>query len=125
VETLVIAPVALVYLGFLAASGGSTFTGHGAGHVLLLLGTAVITVVPLLCFGGAATRIPLSTLGLMQYIAPSVQLVLGLTVFDEPMPVMRWVGFGLIWVALAMFTASTLGNRHRLRHPRTPESVAA
>jgi chloramphenicol-sensitive protein RarD len=125
VETLVMAPVALAYLGFLTASGDSTFTGHGAGHVLLLLGTAAITVVPLLCFGGAATRIPLSTLGLMQYITPSVQLLLGLTVFDEPMPPLRWAGFGLIWLALALFTASTLGNRHRQRHPRTPESVAA
>ncbi len=63
VETLVVSPVALGYLVFLTATGASTFGGNGAGHVLLIVGTGVVTVIPLLCFGGAATRIPLSTLG--------------------------------------------------------------
>jgi chloramphenicol-sensitive protein RarD len=115
VETLVISPVALAYIVFLMVTGASTFGNEGAGHALLLVGTAVITVVPLLCFGGAATRIPLSTLGLMQYLAPTVQFILGLVVFGEAMPPMRWVGFGLIWAALAVFTYSTLSNRHQLR----------
>ena len=115
IETTVVAPVALGYVVYLTATGGSTFTGHGPWHVVLMVGTGVITVLPLLCFGGAATRIPLSTLGLMQYITPSVQFILGLTVFGEPMPPMRWVGFGLIWLALALFTWSSLHNRHRAR----------
>jgi chloramphenicol-sensitive protein RarD len=116
VETLVVSPVALGYVVFLMATGASTFGGHGTGHALLLAGTGLITVIPLLCFGGAATRIPLSTLGLMQYLTPSVQFVLGILVFHEPMPAMRWVGFGLIWLALVLFTAETLRHRrHQLR----------
>jgi chloramphenicol-sensitive protein RarD len=116
VETLVVSPAALGYVVFLMATGASTFGGHGTGHALLLAGTGLITVIPLLCFGGAATRIPLSTLGLMQYLTPSVQFVLGILVFHEPMPAMRWVGFGLIWLALVLFTAETLRHRrHQLR----------
>jgi chloramphenicol-sensitive protein RarD len=120
VETLVISPVALGYIVFLMVTGASTFGNQGGWHVVLMMGTAVITVVPLLCFGGAATRIPLSTLGLMQYLTPTVQFILGLVVFHEPMPAMRWVGFALIWVALAIFTAETLRHRHQAR---VPESV--
>jgi chloramphenicol-sensitive protein RarD len=112
-ETVVVAPIALGYLAFLTATGDSTFAEDGASHVLLLVGTGFITVVPLLCFGAAATRIPLSTLGLLQYITPTVQFILGLTVFGEPMPPMRWVGFALIWLALALFTFDSLRNRRR------------
>ena len=117
-ETALIAPVALGYIVFLMATGASTFGREGAGHVVLLVGTGVVTVIPLLCFGGAATRIPLSTLGLMQYLTPTVQFLLGILFFHEPMPAMRWVGFSLIWLALALFTAETL--RHRHQQPRTP-----
>ena len=67
----------------------------------------MVTVIPLLCFGGAATRIPLSTLGLMQYLTPTVQFLLGILFFHEPMPAMRWVGFALIWLALVLFTAES------------------
>ena len=113
VETLVVSPAALVYLGFLYASGASTFTTTGPVHSLLIVGTGLITVIPLLCFGGAATRIPLSTLGLMQYLTPTVQFILGLVVFGEPMPPLRLAGFALIWAALALFTFDTLRNRRR------------
>ena len=115
VETLVVSPVALGYVIFLMATGASTFGNQGAGHVALIIGTGLITVLPLLCFGGAATRIPLSTLGLMQYLTPTVQFILGVVVFGEPMPLMRWFGFGLIWLALVLFTYETLRNRHRVR----------
>jgi chloramphenicol-sensitive protein RarD len=125
VETMVISPVALGYIVFLTVTGASTFGGHGAAHGLLMAGTAVITVVPLLCFGGAATRIPLSTLGLMQYLAPTVQFLLGLLVFHEPMPAMRWVGFGLIWLALVVFTAETLRNRHQQQRALSAQPVGA
>jgi chloramphenicol-sensitive protein RarD len=125
IETLVISPVALAYIVFLMSTGASSFGNHGIGHALLMMGTAVITVVPLLCFGGAATRIPLSTLGLMQYLTPTVQFVLGLVVFHEPMPAMRWVGFGLIWLALAVFTVETLRNRHRQLRTEPAETVPA
>jgi len=124
VETLAISPVAIAYLGFLGATGASTFGDHGGWHAVLIVGTGAVTVVPLLCFGGAATRIPLSTLGLMQYLTPSVQFLLGIFFFHEPMPALRWVGFALIWASLALFTYSSLRNRHHLKvHPA--EQVAA
>ena len=115
VETLVVSPVALGYLVFLTATGASTFGSNGGWHVALVVGTGVVTVLPLLAFGGAATRIPLSTLGLMQYVTPTVQFLLGILFFHEPMPAMRWVGFALIWLALVLFTAESLRNRHRQR----------
>jgi chloramphenicol-sensitive protein RarD len=123
VETLVVSPLALGYVVFLMSTGASTFGGHGAAHVLLLAGTGVVTVIPLLCFGGAATRIPLSTLGLMQYLTPTVQFLLGILVFREPMPAMRWVGFGLIWLALVLFTAETLRHRRQQLRVRPAEQV--
>ncbi len=123
VETLVVAPLAVGYLTFLTVQGASTFGREGPWHVALLMGTGLLTVVPLLCFGGAATRIPLSTLGLMQYLTPTVQFVLGLVVFHEPMPLMRWLGFALIWAALVLFTVDSL--RHRRRHLRLTAEAAA
>ena len=125
VETLVVSPVALAYLVFLTATGASTFGSNGTGHVLLVVGTGVVTVIPLLCFGGAATRIPLSTLGLMQYLTPTVQFLLGIFFFHEPMPAMRWVGFSLIWLALVLFTVSSLRHRHQRLRVRPEEQVAA
>ena len=72
-----IAPVALAYLGWLTWHGESDFTGHGAGHVLLLMSAGIVTAVPLVCFGGAAIRVPLVTLGLLQYLTPTLQFALG------------------------------------------------
>ncbi len=123
VETVFVAPVALGYLVYLSVQGAATFGHEGPGHVLLLAGTGVITVIPLLCFGAAATRIPLSTLGLMQYLTPTVQFLLGILVFHEPMPTMRWFGFALIWLALVVFTAESL--RHRSRALRIAAEVPA
>jgi len=80
---------------------------------VLLVGTGIVTVIPLLCFGGAATRIPLSTLGLLQYLTPTMQFLLGILVFQEPMPPARWAGFALIWLALVIFTVDSLRNRRR------------
>jgi len=118
-ETLVLAPVAVGYIAWLVLTGTSNFGHHGVGHAVLLACTGVVTVIPLLCFGGAATRVSLTTIGLLQYITPTVQFILGVTVFAEPMPAMRWVGFMLIWVALALFTGESLRHRHkRLRDLR-------
>ena len=124
-ETALIAPVALGYIVFLMATGASTFGREGTGHVVLLVGTGVVTVIPLLCFGGAATRIPLSTLGLMQYVTPTVQFLLGIFFFHEPMPAMRWVGFSLIWLALVLFTIESLRSRRRHLRVQPEEKVAA
>ena len=113
VETAIIAPFALAYVALLVGNGTSTFGGNGPAHVLLLVGTGIVTVIPLLCFGGAATRIPLSTLGLLQYLTPTMQFLLGILVFREPMPPARWAGFALIWLALVIFTVDSLRNRRR------------
>lgn len=121
-ETMVIGPFALGYVVWLTARGQSTFTDHGAGHLLLFLSTGIVTAVPLICFGGAATRISMVTLGLLQYLAPILQFILGIAYFHETMPAGRWAGFGLVWVALALFTADSL--RHRRRSLRLTAEVA-
>ena len=117
-ETLVIAPVALAYLGWLVWHGASSFADHGPGHALLLMSAGIVTAVPLVCFGGAAIRVPLVTLGLLQYLTPILQFALGVLYFHEDMPAGRWVGFGLVWVALAIFTVESL------RHRRTSMQLA-
>jgi chloramphenicol-sensitive protein RarD len=112
-ETLVLAPVALGYLIWLTAAGQSSFTGHGAGHGVLLATTGLVTAIPLICFGGAAIRIPMTTLGLLQYLAPTIQFLLGLLVFHESMTFVKWIGFALVWLALAIFTGEALRGRQQ------------
>ena len=107
-----VAPVALVYLAWLTVSGESNFASHGAGHALLFTTTGIVTVIPLVCFGAAATRIPLVSMGLLQYITPIVQFSIGVFVYGEAMPASRWAGFGLVWIALVIFTVEAL-NHHR------------
>jgi chloramphenicol-sensitive protein RarD len=121
VETAVIVPVALVYLGVLAAQGDLAFGTAGPGHALLLAGSGVVTAIPLLMFGAAAGRIPLTTLGLMQYLAPTIQFALGVTLFDEPLPLLRLIGFALVWAGLAVFTADLLRHRRRVQRLAVPE----
>ncbi|WP_184575727.1 EamA family transporter RarD [Streptomyces zagrosensis] len=106
---------ALGFLIFLGARGDSTFTTEGVGHALLLVGCGFITALPLICFGASAVRLPLSTIGMMQYIAPTSQFVLGLVVFHEEMPAERWAGFALVWLALALLTWDALRTAHRSR----------
>jgi len=108
VESALAAPVALGYLAVLGLAGMSTFTGHGAGHVALLLLCGPITAVPLLLFAGAAQRLPLVTMGLLQYLTPALQMAWGVFVGHEPMPAGRWAGFILIWIALLVFTADAV-----------------
>lgn len=111
VETIVLAPFAVAFLAWLSATGRSTFTGYGAGHTALIIGTGVVTVIPLICFGAAATRVSMTTLGLLQYLAPTIQFALGVFVFGEPMPTLRWVGFAVVWLALAIFTVEAVNHR--------------
>lgn len=112
-ETLVMAPVALAYVAFLAETGRSNFGSHGLGHALLITTTGIITAVPLMLFGAAAIRVSMVSLGLLQYLAPTIQFVLGLVVFHEDMPASRWIGFSLVWVALVVFTVEALNHRRR------------
>ncbi|MEU6364857.1 EamA family transporter RarD [Streptomyces sp. NPDC046931] len=107
-ETAVQFVPALGYLLWLSAHGGATFASHGAGHAALLAATGVVTALPLVCFGAAAIRVPLSTLGLLQYLAPVFQFLLGIFYFHEAMPPERWAGFALVWLALTLLTGDAL-----------------
>ena len=113
VETLVLAPVAAGYILWMAGQGITTFGTEGYAHAALLVATGVVTAVPLICFGAAATRVSMTTIGLLQYLAPTIQFALGVLLFREDMPVMRWVGFGLVWVALVIFTYEAVTHRRR------------
>lgn len=121
---------AVAFLAFLAVRGGGTFGrtvpgGHGGvwGHALLLSGAGLATAVPMLCFSAAAVRVPLTTLGLVQYLAPVFQLLVGLAVFHEPMPASRWIGFGLVWAALLLLVGDEL--RRARRSGRSPADATA
>ncbi len=110
VETAVLTPVALLYL---AVIGGGTFTTEGSGHVALLVGGGVVTAIPLLLFGAAAGRISLTTLGMLQYLTPTIQFFIGVLLRHEPMGPARLLGFVLVWTALAVFTLEVVRERRR------------
>jgi len=113
VETIYIAPIAAAYVGWLAWQGSSSFGAEGIGHAALFTTTGIVTVIPLLCFGAAAIRVSMVTIGLLQYIAPIVQFALGVLWFHEPMPASRWIGFVLVWIALVVFTYEAATHRRR------------
>lgn len=113
IESAVLAAPALGVLVLLHAQGDATFGAVSAGHTALMVLTGVVTAVPLMFFAAAARRVPLTQLGLLQYLAPMMQFILGLLVFDEPMPASRLAGFGLVWLALAIFTTDLLRRNRR------------
>lgn len=115
VETTILFPFALAYLALLGARGTLAFGHEGAVNTLLLVGTGVVTGIPLLLFGAAATRLSLTTIGILQYLGPILQFVFGLTIFGEQMSPARWVGFVIVWTALMIFTVDALQTRRRTR----------
>jgi chloramphenicol-sensitive protein RarD len=123
VETAVLAPLALGYLVLLQAGGSATLTSDGPGHAVLLAVTGLVTAVPLLLFGAAAVRIPLTTLGLLQYLAPTLQFLLGVLVFREDLGLGRLIGFCLVWAALCVFTVDLLRQRRHLSRVVVAEPV--
>lgn len=122
-ETLLLTPVAVAFLLWLEADGSGTFGHAGAANATLLVSTGIVTAVPLLLFGGAATRLSLTTLGILQYLGPALQFVFGLLIFDEPMTEAAWAGFILVWLALVIFTVDGLRTHRRLLR-QTVESFA-
>lgn len=127
VETIVLAPLAAATMIFLAVSGSASLASHGSGHFWLLVSSGVITAVPLLFFGASARRLPMTTIGLLQYFAPVLQFVVALAVFHEAMTLDRWIGFGVVWLALLVLTVDMLAvarknsvaKRRSLREART------
>ncbi len=112
-ETLVLAPVALVVLIWLAGRGETTFGGHGGWHTALLVLSGIVTAIPLLLFAAAARRVPLVTIGLLQFLTPVLQLLAGVLVLHEHVGTARWVGFGIVWVALGVLTTDMLRQARR------------
>ncbi|MFJ9617174.1 EamA family transporter RarD [Streptomyces noursei] len=130
-ETALQALPALGFLIYLGAHGESSFVTGGTGQALLFAGCGIATAVPLICFGASAVRLPLTTVGMLQYLAPTFQFLLGLTVFHEQMPPERWAGFALVWAALVVLTWDALRTARRARSElaaagaRAGEAVAA
>ncbi|GIH11438.1 protein RarD [Rhizocola hellebori] len=112
-ESAVLALPALATIGFLAASGPVSFGQVSPLHTFLVVGTGVITAIPLLFFAGAANRIPMVALGMLQYVGPTIQLMLAVFAFHEPMPPVRVIGFGIVWLALIIFTWDGLYHARR------------
>ncbi|MCT9932036.1 EamA family transporter RarD [Planotetraspora sp. A-T 1434] len=127
VETLVLLVPALAYLLAIQANDTATFGHHGVGHALLLAGSGIVTAVPLLCFTASALRVPLTIIGLLQYIAPTLQFLCGLLIFHETMPASRWIGFAVVWLALSVFTYDSMRAAHTSRREarRAPTLEAA
>jgi chloramphenicol-sensitive protein RarD len=123
VETAFLAPIAAGYVIFLGLRGDATFAAEGVGHAALLVSCGVVTAVPLLFFGAAATRVPLTTLGLLQYLAPTLQFFTGVVIYGEDMPVARLACFGILWCGLAVFTFDALRHHRRKQLARAVEAI--
>jgi chloramphenicol-sensitive protein RarD len=108
IEAALAAPFAIAYLAVLELTGQGQFTNHGAGHIALMVLSGPVTAIPLLLFAAAAQRLPLVTLGLLLYLTPAMQMTWGVVIGHEPMLPARWVGFSLIWLALAVFSGDAL-----------------
>jgi chloramphenicol-sensitive protein RarD len=113
VETVVLTPIALVLLLWLGATHTQTLTTNGPVHITLLVLTGVVTAVPLLLFAAAARRVPLVTVGLLQFVTPVMQLLCGVLILGETMSRARWVGFGIVWLALVVLTVDSVRNARR------------
>lgn len=114
-ESLWLLPVAAIQLVFVANISGITLGSVGALHTVLLLSAGVVTAVPLLLFASGARRVPLTVIGLLQFVAPVIQFVIGVWVLHEPMTLERWIGFALVWLALILLSADSIvaSRRHR------------
>ena len=112
-ETAVLALPAVVYLLIAEAAGAGVFLRTGAVRGLLLIGTGPMTVLPLLLFASAVQRVPLSLIGILQYIAPTIQFLLGLFFFHEAFSRSQFIGFACVWLALILFGVDGLLTRRR------------
>jgi chloramphenicol-sensitive protein RarD len=121
-ETAVLAPIAVVMLAVLTSRGDTTFTTDGGWHTTLLVAAGIATATPLLLFAAAARRVPLVTIGLLQFITPVLQLLCGVLLLDEHMSGTRWMGFGIVWIALAVLSFDSIRHLPRRWRPE-PDPV--
>lgn len=117
-ESAALLPAALGILLWLTLTGAGTFTVDAPLHPALLVLAGVVTAIPLLLFAEAARRIPLVTIGLIQFITPVLQLLVAVTVLEEHMSPERWTGFAIVWVALALLSLDSVRTARRLRADR-------
>ncbi|MBN9643126.1 EamA family transporter RarD [Corynebacterium mendelii] len=117
-ETMVMAPLALGYLVVLQSQGTNTFTTHGPVHTMLLVSTGVVTAIPLLLFGLGAKSIPLSTIGMLQYMTPTIQMLWAVVVMSEQLTQVRWLGFAIIWISVAIYIGDLLNQQRITRRRR-------
>lgn len=121
-ETILLFPFALAYLIYMELIGSAAFTHDAIGTDLLLVGAGVATAAPLLLFAGGARRITLTTLGILQYIAPTLQFMIGVFVYDEPLTATRLIGFAIIWLALLLYTTESIVHGSRTARLRAAAS---
>jgi chloramphenicol-sensitive protein RarD len=120
-ETVLLAPFAIGVLLWLELAGQGTFGTEAPGHALLLLSTGLATAGPLLLFAAAARRVPLTTIGLLQFMTPVLQLLCGVLLLGERVPPSRWVGFAIVWLALALLSWDSLRTARRRSRTRAAE----
>lgn len=111
-ESLLVMPIAIIQLLIVASTQHITLL-DSPGNALILIGFGIMTAVPLILFGAAASRIPLSTIGFIQYMTPILQFLTAFFILREPMPAVRWVGFGLVWLSLAVLSFDAIRNKRK------------
>ena len=114
-ETMVVAPLALGYLYMQVSGTAATYSNLSYGMILMILLTGVVTSVPLLLFAQGTKRVSLTTLGFVQYLSPSISLIIGIFIYNEPFTLAYQISFGLIWIALAIYTFSRKDVLSKLR----------
>ncbi len=114
-ESLWLTPIAIGQLIVVASTTGIVWGTQGAWHTALVPMAGVVTAVPLLLFAAGARRAPLTVIGLLQFVAPILQFLTGWWLLHEPMPLERWIGFGLVWVALVILSVDSLRHARRSR----------
>jgi chloramphenicol-sensitive protein RarD len=123
IETLVLTPVALMIILIAVRGGHAGLVHDGPGTTALLIMLGPVTAIPLIAFGAAATRIPLSTLGLMQFLTPTLQFIMGITIFHETMTTGSWVGFIIVWLALCLFGFDIVRHSRSGKGQQTPSRI--
>jgi len=108
IETAIVSPIAIIYMGYLASNNSVTFHTFGTDTLIYLLLSGVVTAVPLMLFAKGATDIPLYMLGILQYLPPTMQFFIGIFVYGEALSVQKLISFSIIWVAVAVFCYSAI-----------------